>query len=50
MSTALARFGEAGLREAQLGVASTNPGARGLYERAGMRPRFSVDVYERPTG
>lgn len=47
LQTALARFAAVGLREAQLGVASTNPGALRLYERVGMTPRFRVDVYER---
>lgn len=37
-----------GLQRAQLGVASDNPAATHLYERAGMRARFRVDAYERP--
>jgi mycothiol synthase len=45
---AFAAFADAGLREAQLGVASDNPRALGLYERSGMSPRFQIDVYERP--
>lgn len=45
---AFAGFAAAGLREAQLGVASDNPRALELYERAGMRARFRIDVYERP--
>jgi mycothiol synthase len=45
---AFARFAAAGLREAQLGVASDNPRAVTLYERVGMRPRFQVDTYIRP--
>jgi mycothiol synthase len=42
------RFRTAGLEEAQLGVASTNPRALRLYERLGMTPRFRYDTYERP--
>jgi mycothiol synthase len=38
----------AGQRRVQLGVASDNPRAVGLYERAGMRVRQHVDAYERP--
>jgi mycothiol synthase len=45
--TAFRLFGAAGLREAQLGVASDNPRALGLYERVGMTPRFQGDTYER---
>ena len=41
---ALPRFG---LRQATLGVASDNPRAAQLYERAGMRVQFRVDSYER---
>ena len=48
LRTAFARFAGAGLREAQLGVASDNPRALQLYERAGMTPRFVVDAYHRP--
>jgi hypothetical protein len=44
----LAAFAAAGLREGQLGVASDNPRALGLYERAGMTPAFRVDAYARP--
>ena len=44
---AFARFAAAGLREAQLGVASDNARALQLYERVGMRARFQVDTYER---
>jgi mycothiol synthase len=43
-----AGFAGAGLREAQLGVASDNPGALKLYERVGMTARFRFDTYERP--
>lgn len=48
LRTAFTRFAAAGLREAQLGVASDNPRALRLYERAGMSPRFRFDTYERP--
>lgn len=47
---ALARYAAAGLREAQLGVASTNPRALRLYERLGMSARFRIDVYAKPVG
>ncbi len=46
--TAFREYAAAGLREAQLGVASDNPVAVRLYERLGMRPRFQFDTYERP--
>jgi mycothiol synthase len=42
------RFRMAGVEEAQLGVASTNPRALRIYERLGMTPRFRYDTYERP--
>jgi mycothiol synthase len=45
--SAFARFADAGLREAQLGVASDNPRAVRIYERAGMHARFRFDTYER---
>lgn len=45
---AFAAYAGAGLREAQLSVASDNPRALALYERAGMTPRFRLDIYERP--
>ncbi len=45
--TAFGLFADAGLRSAQLGVASDNPRALRLYERAGMSPRFQGDTYER---
>jgi mycothiol synthase len=48
LSTALNRFAAAGLREAQLGVASDNPRALRLYERFGMTPRVRFDVHVRP--
>jgi mycothiol synthase len=38
----------AGAARVQLGVASDNPGATRLYERAGMTRRFRVDAYEPP--
>jgi len=47
LRNAFAVFAAAGLREAQLGVDSDNPGALHVYERAGMRVRFRTDVYER---
>ncbi len=48
LQTAFGGFAAAGLRGAQLGVASDNPRARSLYERVGMAPRFRFDTYERP--
>jgi mycothiol synthase len=45
---AFRRFRAAGLQEAQLGVASTNPRALRVYERLGMVSRFRYDTYERP--
>jgi ribosomal protein S18 acetylase RimI-like enzyme len=47
LRTAFAAFAEAGLREAQLGVASDNPGALTLYERLGMAIRHRADVFEK---
>jgi mycothiol synthase len=47
LRTAFAGFAAAGLRSAQLGVASDNPRALRLYERAGMTQRFRVDVFEK---
>jgi len=41
------RFAGAGLRSAQLGVASDNQRALALYRRMGMSERFQVDSYER---
>ena len=38
----------AGLRTAQLGVASDNPPALALYERVGMTARFGLGAFERP--
>ncbi len=48
LGSAFAAFAGAGLREAQLGVASDNPLALRVYERAGMTVRFRFDIYERP--
>ncbi len=48
LTTTFALFAAAGLREAQLGVASDNPKALRVYERAGMRERFRGDAMERP--
>jgi ribosomal protein S18 acetylase RimI-like enzyme len=47
LATAFARFAADGLGEAQLEVASDNPRALQIYERAGMRPRFVIDSYVR---
>jgi mycothiol synthase len=47
LSAAFNAFVDAGLREAQLGVASDNPKALRLYERCGMETRFQFDSYER---
>jgi mycothiol synthase len=47
LRTAFVRFAVAGIREAQLGVASDNPRALRLYERVGMSTRFQFDTYER---
>ncbi|HEY6399662.1 MAG TPA: GNAT family N-acetyltransferase [Solirubrobacteraceae bacterium] len=49
LTGAFSGFAAAGLREAQLDVASDNPRALGLYERAGMSVRWRYDVYERPS-
>ncbi len=48
LASAFAAFARAGLSEAQLGVASDNPLALRVYERAGMTVRFRFDIYERP--
>jgi len=45
--TAFRSFADAGLSEAFLGVASDNPRALNLYERAGMKQRFRIDTFER---
>jgi mycothiol synthase len=39
---------DAGLREVNLGVASDNPRALRLYQRAGMIERNRIDVFEKP--
>lgn len=44
---AFTQYAEAGLTRAELGVLSVNDRARALYERSGMRPRFTLDVVER---
>jgi mycothiol synthase len=44
---AFAGFAAAGLREAQLMVASDNPSALRVYERADMKLELQFDVYER---
>jgi mycothiol synthase len=46
--TAFAAYRAAGLRTAQLMVASDNPRALRLYERAGMAPGIRYDNLERP--
>ena len=45
-----AAFADAGLREASLEVASDNPRALRIYERAGMKPGDRLEVFEKPTG
>jgi mycothiol synthase len=50
LTDAFAAFAAAGLREAQLGVASFNRRALALYERVGMTPQLQFDIYERPVG
>ncbi len=47
LERALTGYRDAGLAEAQLGVAVHNPRALALYESVGMRPRFRWDCYER---
>jgi mycothiol synthase len=47
LTAAFNAFVHAGLREAQLGVASDNPQALRLYERCRMKTRFQFDSYER---
>jgi mycothiol synthase len=49
LQTAFAQIAAAGLREAQLAVASDNPRALALYERLGMTVRFQHDVWARET-
>jgi mycothiol synthase len=48
LSAAFAGFARVGLREAQLEVASDNPRALRIYERAGMVPLQQLDVFEKP--
>jgi mycothiol synthase len=48
LTHAFAAFAGAGLREAQLGVASFNERALRVYERVGMTPQLQFDIYERP--
>jgi ribosomal protein S18 acetylase RimI-like enzyme len=45
--TAFSRIAAAGLREAQLTVASDNPRALALYEKVGMTVRFQHEIWER---
>jgi mycothiol synthase len=47
LGSAFAAFAEAGLREAQLAVASDNPRGLRVYQRAGMTVRHQFDIYER---
>lgn len=47
LTAAFSGFAAAGLRTAELGVASDNPRALELYENAGMVPRFRIDSFER---
>jgi len=49
LQRAFAAFAAAGLRQAKLMVASDNPRALHVYERAGMSVELQVDIYERPT-
>jgi mycothiol synthase len=48
LTTAFERFVAAGLREAQLAVASDNPKALRIYQRVGMVELFRLDAFERP--
>jgi mycothiol synthase len=48
VQAAFKEFDAAGLREAQLGVATDNLPALRLYERCGLAERFRYDTYERP--
>jgi mycothiol synthase len=50
LRSAFAGFASAGLRQAQLMVASDNPRALRVYEQVGMTLELQVDVYERPSG
>jgi mycothiol synthase len=47
LQQAFVLFRQAGLSEAQLGVAADNPKALQLYESAGMAVLFQLDSYER---
>lgn len=48
LQRAFAGFAAAGLRQAKLMVASDNPRALHVYERAGMVVELQIDIYERP--
>ncbi|MGA9856678.1 MAG: GNAT family N-acetyltransferase [Solirubrobacteraceae bacterium] len=48
LAQTFAACARAGLREAQLGVASDNPAALALYEQVGMSAQFGFDAFERP--
>jgi ribosomal protein S18 acetylase RimI-like enzyme len=50
LQNAFARFAAAGLRHAELGVASDNPNALRLYARCGMSKRLRYDTYHRAAG
>ena len=50
LQNAFVRFAAAGLRQAQLMVASDNPRALRVYERAGMAVDVQFDILERPAG
>jgi mycothiol synthase len=47
LGSAFIGFAAAGLREAQLSVASDNSRGLRLYEHAGMTVKFEIDIYER---
>jgi mycothiol synthase len=47
LQTAFEGYARAGLRQAQLMVASDNPRAIRIYERAGMTVQLQFDIYER---
>lgn len=48
LHTAFAGYASAGLEQARLMVASDNPRALRIYERAGMSLELRYDIYERP--
>jgi len=50
LGAALAAIRAAGARDAVLGVHEHNPGARRIYERAGMTPRYRVEEWARSGG